>query len=206
MRIFRLTLIMLLMCSPAIAQSDKPERLAVEAYHFAYTFDTGSVVTYSQGSNGATGICFPKGGKTTDEPLYRVLVYGKDSYLVSLAEARDSGIDPPQEQFLQAAAFPTDIDWNDQFTKIMSTHERSISGQASIRLPGGKTRIVPYFAWDRTIGGRTHYALMYVTIHNGAFIAVQVEGSKPFSEAALKSLTTGLELTEPPAAPASAAS
>src|SRR5690606_3894487 len=78
-------LLLFLLTASAFAQSDKPERLKVHTYHFAFTFEPGCVITYSEGSNGATGIRFPWGASTTDEPLYRVLVYGKDEYLVSLA-------------------------------------------------------------------------------------------------------------------------
>ena len=152
----------------------------------------------------ATGIRFPKGASTTDEPLYRVLVYGKDEYLVSLAEARDSGITPAEEQFLKSSAFATPAAWDAQFSKIMATHDREVSGQATIRLSDGSSRSVPYFAWSRSIGSKTHYAVMYVTIHRGAFIAVQVEGSKPFTEESVKALTSSLELTVAPPAPAPA--
>ncbi len=201
MRLMRLTLACLLaFCTVALAQSAKPERLVVSAYDFAFTFAKGSVVTYSEGSNGATGICFPEGAKTTDDPLYRVLVYGKDSYLVSLAEARDSGIEPPEEQFLQSTAFASPAAWDEQFTKIMATHDREVSGQATVKLSDGTRRSLPYFSWSRNIGSRTHYALMYVTIHEGAFIAVQVEGAKPFSEGSITALTSSLELIVPAAA------
>lgn len=197
-------LFLLLLTAAAFAQSDKPERLKVDTYHFAFTFEPGCVVTYSAGSNGATGIRFPKGASTTDEPLYRVLVYGKDEYLVSLAEARDSGITPPEEQFLKSSAFATPAAWDAQFTKIMATHDREVSGQATIKLSDGSSRSVPYFAWSRSIGSKTHYAVMYVTIHREAFIAVQVEGSKPFTDESVKALTSSLELTVAPPAPAPA--
>jgi hypothetical protein len=198
-------LTLLLLSTTAHAQSDKPERLVVEQYHFAFTFEKGSIVTYSEGSNGASGIRFPDGASTTESPDYRVLVYGKDGYLVSVAEARKSGIDPAEEQFLQATAYPTAEAWNEQFTKIMATHERTVSGQAIVKLGSGQTRSVPYFSWSRSIGDKTHYALMYVTIHNGAFIAVQVEGSRPFGEASISALTSKLELLDPPASPSAPA-
>ena len=198
-------LVLLLLTASAFAQSDKPERLEVASYDFAFTFEAGCVITYSAGSNGATAIRFPLGGKTTDDPLYRVLVYGKDEYLVSLAEARDSGITPPEEQFLSVSDFAGPAAWDERFTRIMATHDREVSGQATIRLSDNTTRSVPYFSWSRNIGSRTHYALMYVTVHEGAFIAVQVEGSVPFADESVSSLTSSLELIlpPPPAAPAS---
>lgn len=194
-------IILLLFSTAALAQSETAERLVVDQYHFAFTFEKSSVVTYSEGSNGASGIRFPENARTTDDPDYRVLVYGKDSYLVSLAEARESGIDPAEEQFLQASAYATSEAWNEQFTKIMATHERTVSGQATVRLGSGAIRSVPYFSWNRSIGSKTHYALMYVTIHSGAYIAVQVEGSKPFSDTSLGALTSKLELLDPPKSP-----
>lgn len=192
-----LLLLLLLFPASAYAQSEKPERLVVDSYSYAFTFDRGSVVTYAEGSNGATGICFPEGAATTEDPLYRVLVYGMDDYLVSLAEARDSGIDPPKEQFLKVSDFGSPAAWDAQFTKIMATHGREPSGSATVMLSDGSRRSVPYFSWSRTIGSRTHYALMYVTTHRDAFIAVQVEGARPFSEDSLASLTDALELILP---------
>ncbi|MEZ5338179.1 MAG: hypothetical protein R3F46_07910 [bacterium] len=195
-------LCLLLFTAFAFAQSEKTERVNVSAFHFSFSFEPGCVITYSEGSNGAQAIRFPKGGKTTDDPLYRVLVYGKEQYLVSLAEARDSGITPPEEQFLNTAAYPTPAAWDAQFTKIMATHGREPSGQAIVKLSDGTQRSLPYFAWSRSVGSKTHYAVMYVTIHRGAFVAVQVEGSQPFTDDSIKALTTSLELTVAPPAPA----
>ena len=182
----------------AFAQSEKAERLVVDKFEFAYTFQAGSIITFREGSNGAEGIRFPEGASTSSDPDYRVLAFGQNQYLISLKEARDAGILPAEEQFLNASNFEDAAAWDTQFADIMAVHGRSQSGTAEVKI-GNQTRLVPYYSWSVSVAGRKRYALMYVTPHRGRFIAVQVEGSKDFDDIALEAITTGLELIEPAA-------
>ena len=70
-------------------------------------------------------------------------------------------------------------------------------GEASIKVAGGSSIKVPYFMWSKTVGATTHHALNYVVIHGERFVIVQVEASRPYTDAQIKWLTTKLELYEP---------
>ena len=134
-------------------------------------------------------------------PDYGLLVFG--SYLVTFTreDALAAGVSVPAGEddtiLLSAEDVGTNARLGEILTSAMGRHERKPGGSATIQGADGKPLTVPYFTWQTTVGGKTHYALMYVVLHEGAFIQVQVEGTRSFSNKQIEWFTTKLELAPP---------
>lgn len=183
----------------AYAQVTQATRVENERYLFAFTVEANSLVTYPENGDGFSVIHNPAGAVKGTQPDYGLLVYGNMGHLVNKKEAEALGLDPAEEQVLM----PDDVVTNDRLQEIIRvTNElagNKPAGNATVKLPDGKTINVPYYTWSKTVGAKTHYALAYQVLHDGGFINVQAEGSKPFSKSVETWLTTKLELLPVPA-------
>ncbi|HES58298.1 MAG TPA: hypothetical protein ENO21_02600 [Firmicutes bacterium] len=179
----------------ASAQTEAPLVVENELYAFEFTVEQDSVVTYREGGTGFTCVHNSAGGAAGYEPDYGLVVFGRDTYGLSAAEARATGLGQQEVQFGL-----DDVDSQQALDKLitaqMKVHERGPAGYARVTDPGGGVFDVPYFTWQRTVGPVTHHALMYVTRHATGFILVQVESTSPLTGDRLAWLTGKLVLRE----------
>jgi hypothetical protein len=192
----------------ALAQTDAPTRVENPRYGFAFTVEANSLVTYPENGDGFSCIHNPQGGGKGTQADYGLLVFGSPMYMVTADEAKAAKLDPPTEHTLTVDDVKTNTRWDEIFTAAMSSHGWKPAGDASVKVVDGATLKTPYFIWNTMKGAKTHYALMYVLIHEDAFVTVQVESSRPLSKAQVEWFTNKLELLKsaPPAptpAPAS---
>jgi hypothetical protein len=182
-----------------LAQVEEATRVDNARYHFAFTVEANTLVTYPENGDGFSGVHNPSGAVKGSQPDYGILVYGTQGHLVSKKEAEALGLTPPDEQVLM----PDDVKTNERLQEIVKTCNKLAklepAGTATVKLPDGTKLSVPYYKWSKTAGAKTHYALAYKVLHGDGFINVQVEGSKPFSKAMEQWLTTKLELLAIPA-------
>jgi hypothetical protein len=196
----------LLLPALAPAQTDQPTRVENARYSVAFTVEANCFVTYPENGDGFSAIHNSQGGGKGTQADYGLLVYGSPMYTLTADEAKAAKLSPPEETTLAVDDVKTSTRWNELFKAAMSAHGWSPAGEAAVKVEGGPSQKAPYFTWSRTVGPKTHYALMYVLIHGDAFITVQAESSRPFSKAQEAWFTSKLELLQiPPETPSSGA-
>jgi hypothetical protein len=183
----------LLLATVASADTAKPERVINERYSFGFTVEPASLVTFEKG-----GVGFSATHKLLEgTPDYGLLVFGSPYQRLSAADAKAAKLATAEEQVLAAKDAGGYAAWGKTFAAVCDSRGRKKAGEASIRLPDGATLKTPYYTWSQTVLGKTHYAMTYVVVHADAFVSVQAESSRPFTDAQLKWLSSKLELLEP---------
>jgi hypothetical protein len=182
-----------LFCSAA---TDKPVRVKNDGYGFAFTVEANCEITYQKGGVGFSAVHIPPGAGDNDPGDYGLLVYGSPRLRLTPKEAKAAGYE--EKETLLA---PADLGSQDKlqavFAKTMELRGHKPGGEASVRLPDGKTLKVNYFHWNEQRAGRSAYALMYIVMHEDGLIYVQAESARKFSEARIKHFTTQLERLKP---------
>jgi len=198
-RISLAVLIVLMSAVAAYAQVEEPTEVVNDSYHFSFTVEEGTLVTYEEGGIGFDAVHNPQGGGKGTQPDYGMRVYAGVHYYFTTDMAVAAKLDPPEETFLST----TDVVNNTRFSELMkaamSVYDRKPAGDAVVQVEEGASIKVPYFTWSRTVGVKTAYAMMYSVVHGDHFITVQVEGSRPFSNRQVEWFTTKLALQKIPA-------
>ena len=198
---------LLLLALPVQAATDKPTRILNDKYHFAFTVEAGSEISYQDGGVGLMAKHVPPGADEGDPADYGLLVYGSPRMRLTPAEAEEAGF-KREEMLLAPKDIASQVKLDAIFGAGMAEKQHQVAGQASVKLGDTRKSLkVPYYTWSQTVGGQTAYALMYLVMHKDGFIYVQAESKQPFSTAQEKWFTTRLELLEvkDPAAPKPAA-
>jgi len=182
----------------AFAQVAEPTRVVNDVYHFAYTVDANSLVTYEEGGNGFSCIHNPAGGGKGTTPDYGMQVFAGPVMKLTAEEAKLAKLEPPVATVLAGADVGDNTRMGEIMKGAMAAHERQPAGEATVKVEGGSGVKAPYFTWSKTAAGKTHYALMYVVVHGDYFINVQVEASRPLTKAQEQWFTTKLELLKLP--------
>jgi hypothetical protein len=188
---------------PARAQTAQPQRIVNDAHHFAFTAEAGSIITYKDGGNGFTCFHQPQAGVKGDSE-YGLLVFASPDYGMSEDGAKAAGLSDKSQA--NAGSITTQARLDELVAADMKALKRRKGGEASVAVEDGKPQRVPFYLWQRSVGAKTHYALMYVVLQGGEFIAVQAENDVPFSPAQLDWLTGKLELLKLPATTAAPSS
>lgn len=182
------------------AQTDKPTRAVNDRYHFAFTFEANSLVTYPENGDGFSCVHNPQGGGKNTKPDYGLLVFGSPYYNFTADEAKAAKLGD-KAMTLAVADVRTTSRLSEILRTAMETHGYKVGGEAVIKVEDGPSVRLPYFSWSEKVRDKTHYALMYVTIHGDAFITVQVEASQPLSPQQVSWFSTKLELLKLPPPP-----
>jgi hypothetical protein len=182
------------------AQTDKPTRAVNDRYHFAFTFEANSLVTYPENGDGFSCVHNPQGGGKNTKPDYGLLVFGSPYYNFTADEAKAAKLGD-KEMTLAVEDVHTTSRLSEILRTAMETHGYKVGGDAVIKVEDGPSVRLPYFSWSEKVRDKTHYALMYVTIHGDAFITLQVEASQPLSPQQVSWFTTKLELLKLPPPP-----
>ncbi len=186
----------LLLALPALAATTKPTRIVNDKYHFAFTVEANSEISYQEGGVGLSARHVPEGAAETDPADYGLLVYGSPRMRLTPAEAEAAGF-KREETHLVPADIPGQARLDEIFEASMGQKQHKPVGKASVKLGDTrKTLNVPYYKWSQKVGSQTAYALMYLVLHKDGFIYVQAESRQPFSSAQEKWFTTRLELTD----------
>ncbi|MCC7476883.1 hypothetical protein IT575_00365 [bacterium] len=186
----------LLACALLSAATDKATRIVNDKYHFAFTVEANSEISYQDGGVGLLAKHVPEGADATDPADYGLLVYGSPRMRLTPAEAEAAGF-PREEKHLTAADLGSQQRLDEVFEASMAQKKHSPSGKASVKLAGSAKSIsVPYYKWSQKVGAQTAYALMYIALHQDGLIYVQAESRKPFTAAQEKWFTTRLELLD----------
>jgi len=188
---------LLALLASAYAQTEAPVTVKNDKYSFEFTVEKDSIVTYREGGTGFTCVHNSGGAVTGSEPDYGLVVHGQLMLGLTAAEAKAAGLGDEATE-LSRAQVGSQENLNKLVTTEMSAHERKPAGTATFTKDDGKTAQAPYFVWERTVNSTTHYALMYVVLHETGFILVQVESSEPLSGDRLAWVTSKLKLNKSP--------
>jgi hypothetical protein len=188
-------LAILAVATAAYAQVDKPTKVEIDTFHFAFTVEANSLVMYERDGPGFEAVHNPEGGGKGTKPDYKLTVIG-DWVAVFTAEQAEAAKLEHEEDGL--VLYAEDVGNNTRLNEIMkgamSAAEREPEGEAVVTVTSGPSIKVPYFVWSKTVGTRTNYGLMYTVLHGDAFIAVQVVANRPFTKSQISWFTTKLEL------------
>jgi hypothetical protein len=174
----------------AWAATTEPERIVNDKYHFAFTCEASSIISYQKGGSGFTCFHQPQGD---DAAKYALLVFGSGNLDVSTKAVEEAGLVGESGN----VGINNQVDLDRAMVAEMKVAGHTNGGMAKIQLANGETLEVPFATWSRRSSGKTHYALNYVVLHEHKFVNVQVESEQPLSKAQVEWLTTKLELLLP---------
>jgi hypothetical protein len=189
-----LLIVGLLLAAVLCASATAETRLENKTYGFAFTFEANCEISYEADGVGFVATHLPPASKKGD---YGMLVYGSPAMTLNSLETEAAKL-APEQSYLLAADVTDDKRWVEIFTAVMDKRGATKAGEAKVKTMGG-SKTVPYYTWEQSFGGRTHYALMYVVKHGPNFIYLQVESSKPLSDKQQLWMATKLELLQEPA-------
>lgn len=195
-KIALITIVAALAAATAVyAQVEKPTRVEIDTFHFAFTVEANSLVMYERDGPGFEAVHNPAGGGKGTKPDYKLTVIGDTVAVFTPEQAEAAKLEHGEgELILHAGDVGNNTRLNEIMKGAMSAAERQPEGEAVVIVEGGPSIKVPYFVWSKTAGTRTNYGLMYTVLHGDAFIAVQVVSNRPFTNSQISWFTSKLEL------------